>query len=51
MRDDDRIDFEMVEAIATENPLWECRNYDEYGYFVGPKHIANAIDELLEDLC
>lgn len=37
-----------VDLLLAENPLWEARNFDELGYFIGPKAAADLIEESLE---
>lgn len=39
-----------LEARMVENPLWELRDFDDLGVFFGPKHIADSIEELLEEI-
>jgi len=42
-------EFEL-EARLVENPLWEQKDFSELGFFVGPKHICEAIEEFLEEI-
>jgi len=39
-----------MEALLAENPFWEIRNFDDLGYFAGPKDIADKIETLLEEI-
>ena len=44
------LELEEFDAVSVENPMWELRHFDEYGSFVGPKHIADKIELLLEEI-
>lgn len=49
----DNLDIETldeIDATALENPYWEIRHFDEYGSYVGPKHIGDMIAQLLEEI-
>ena len=44
------LELEEIDAVSLENPAWEVRHFDEHGTYVGPKHIGEAIAQLLEEI-
>jgi hypothetical protein len=44
------LELEEIDIVSLENPTWEVRNFDEFGSFVGPKHIGELISQLIEDI-
>ena len=39
-----------IEARFVENPVWEFRDFAERGVFIGPKHLADEIELMLEEV-
>ena len=38
-----------IELLSVENPDWELRHYEDRGSYVGPKHIGDMIELMLEE--
>lgn len=44
------LELEEIDVVSIENPAWEVRHFDEYGSFVGPKHIGELIAQIIEEI-
>ena len=42
--------LDEIDATTVQNPYWEIRHFDEYGSYVGPKHIGDIIAQILEEI-